>query len=276
MLSILVLLVVCAPFSHGRPSSGQSVPRPVSFQDVDSFIVGGENALPGAWPWQLSMERLSISWSHTCGASLLSGRYALTAAHCQDTTAVSGLRIVAGLHDRRVSTGTQTRTLSSYKKHEQYSSSSLANDIAILTYSPAIVPTDTIAYATLPLNNNDDFAGQTCVITGWGRDSGGNTLPNILQQGDMSVLTYAQCRQELQAYGNILSSHICIKHPRSTIVACNGDSGGPLNCQSGPRYVVSGIASFVIQSQSLQCLPSYPQGYTRVSSFLSWITTNTP
>ena len=56
-------------------------------------------------------------------------------------------------------------------QHEQYNNqaASFANDIAILTLQTAINIGGNIAAAQLPPNNNDDFAGDNCVITGWGR-----------------------------------------------------------------------------------------------------------
>jgi transmembrane serine protease 11B len=44
-----------------------------------SFITGGKEALPNSWPWQLS---LRLNGRHFCGASLISRKWALTAAHC--------------------------------------------------------------------------------------------------------------------------------------------------------------------------------------------------
>lgn len=56
---------------------------------VDNQIIGGQDASPGAWPWQLSQQRSSGgSWSHSCGASLLSSTKALSAAHCIDGACV--------------------------------------------------------------------------------------------------------------------------------------------------------------------------------------------
>jgi elastase-2 len=281
MLNPLILLVVCAFVCDARPSSGRLFYRPVSFQDVDAFVLGGQDALPGAWPWQLSLEGLASSvWVHICGASLLSGKYALTAAQCVDGYSASNLRILAGLHNRIFTTGSQTRTLISYTKHSGYANGAaeFANDIAVMWYNtPAILPSDTIAYATLPANNNNDFAGTICVVTGWGRTSSSNTMPSILQQGQTTVLTLAQCRQDLITITTgIWSSHICVKHSSLSVTICSGDGGGPMNCQSGPRYVVAGISSFGIVNQLDQCLPSYPAVFTRVSSYLSWIQSNTP
>lgn len=42
-------------------------------------IVGGQNAVAGHWPWQVS---LHIGPIYMCGGSLISDRWIVTAAHC--------------------------------------------------------------------------------------------------------------------------------------------------------------------------------------------------
>jgi secreted trypsin-like serine protease len=277
-LAVVVLSLLTS--GEARPSSYRDVPRAVSFQDVDSFVVGGEDAVPGAWPWQLSQERFRETgiWSHSCGASLLAARHALSAAHCVDGASVTVLRVIAGLHDRTDLTGTQMTGVYSYIFHEGYAdgSATFGNDIAILTLSVSILPRDNIAYARLPANNNDDFAGKRCIITGWGRNSVSNVLPNVLQQGEMEILSLDRCRMEAWNGAGIWAGHICLKSPQENIIACNGDSGGPANCADALGYVVVGIASFVtVNSITTECLPSYPTGYTRVSAYLDWIAKHT-
>jgi len=270
-----LLALVC--FCDARPSRTVDVPQATLFDNVDSQIIGGSNAAVGAWPWQLSQQRGSgTSWSHSCGASLLSGRYALSAAHCVDGAQASGLRVIAGLNDRTNTAGTVTSNISGYKMHEQYNTGTptYANDIAILTLSTNINQGGNIAYARLPPNNNDAYAGMTCVITGWGRTSSSNTLPNVLQQANVGILSTAQCQSQ-GAGANIWANHICIYDSANTRGACNGDSGGPVNCNTGGSYLVAGIASFVFQSGG-NCLPSRPSVYTRTSTYLAWINTNTP
>jgi secreted trypsin-like serine protease len=265
-VALAALLCLC----DARPSFHENV-TPTAFENVDSYIIGGSNAAPGAWPWQLSQQRLGGSWSHSCGASILKTRYALSAAHCVDGASVGSLRVIAGLHDRTNMAGTQTANLGGYKMHEQYNNgaASYANDIAILTFSTLLNFGGNVQPATLPPNNNNNYAGSTCIITGWGRTSSSNTLPNVLQQATIGILTTAACQSATGS--GVWANHICIKDSANTRGACNGDSGGPCNCGN----VVTGIASFVYQSGG-NCLPSYPSVYTRVSAYLAWITTNTP
>jgi len=57
------------------------------------------------------------------------------------------------------------------------------------------------------------------------------------------------------------------------LLALQGDSGGPLIYQeSDSVYTQVGIVSF---GSSAGCQRGYPVGFTRVTSFLSWISSNT-
>jgi elastase-2 len=259
-----VVLLICAVAINARPSNFGARP---SFNFAG--IIGGTNASPGEFPWQLSQQRLGGSWSHSCGASLLGGTRALSAAHCVDGSSPSSLRVIAGLHSRSNTAGTQTSNVARFVMHSGYDNgqASFANDIAILHLQTTITTGGNIAFATLPANNNNNYAGTTCIMSGWGRNSNSNTLPDTLQKANTVVLTTAQCRSNLGGVGSVWDNQICVQDPSGNAGACNGDSGGPLNC----NRVVAGVTSWVVSSALGNCLPAYPQVYTRTSTYLSWI-----
>ena len=63
------------------------------------------------------------------------------------------------------------------------------------------------------------------------------------------------------------SSMVCVGGKGSSV--CNGDSGGPLSCMEGGRWVLRGAASWVT---SKTCPGHTYSVYARVSSYIDWIT----
>ncbi|XP_014648887.1 PREDICTED: testisin-like [Ceratotherium simum simum] len=55
---------------------------PCGQRNVPTRVVGGKDSVRGRWPW---MGSLRLWGSHHCGASLLSRRWVLSAAHCFQT-----------------------------------------------------------------------------------------------------------------------------------------------------------------------------------------------
>ena len=67
------------PTQPPNPPSGKCGQKGRGLSD-DPRIVGGQNANPGEWPWQVGLHR--GSGTPFCGASLVSDQYVITAAHC--------------------------------------------------------------------------------------------------------------------------------------------------------------------------------------------------
>merc|ERR1711976_128573 len=140
-------------------------------------IVGGSNVgYPGKYPWQASLQFRSSS-SHTCGASLISTRWLVCAAHCVGSGA-SAYKIVLGLHDRSTRRQGDPRdyTISRITSHPGWSndgSRGFPNDIAVIYLSSNVFPSQYASPISLA-SSGQSFVGQRCVISGWGRTYGGS------------------------------------------------------------------------------------------------------
>jgi secreted trypsin-like serine protease len=282
MRCLLAVLLALVAYGEARPRFDYMAAPSV----IDSFIIGGVDAAVGEFPWQLSQQRLGTTWSHSCGASLLTSTKALSAAHCIDGASVSSIRVIAGLHDRTAIEDGVLSNIFSYKVHELYGSGpgTFPNDIAILTLTTAISEdvNNNIQFASLPdagLDNLDGFVGRTCVMSGWGRTSASSTLPVILQKASIQLISTDQCNEYLSPVSgaSATDSQVCLYDTGEEIGSCNGDSGGPLNCNyptaGDTRRVVFGVTSWGISSGG-NCLQSYPSVYTRTSAYLDWIAGN--
>ncbi|XP_026307901.1 chymotrypsin-like elastase family member 2A [Piliocolobus tephrosceles] len=124
--TLLLSALVAGALSCGVPTYPPSVTR----------VVGGEEATPNSWPWQVSLQYSSSgSWHHTCGGTLIANSWVLTAAHC--------IRF-------------------SPSENERY-------DIALVKLANSVSLTDKIQLACLPSAGTILTNNYPCYVTGWGR-----------------------------------------------------------------------------------------------------------
>lgn len=253
MLWILgCLALASSAFGCGVPSI-----RPV----VSNYnkIVNGENAVPGSWPWQVSLQ--DTTGFHFCGGSLINQYWVVTAAHC--SVSASRHRVILGEYDRSSSAEPiQVKTIARVFFHPNYNSQNFNNDVSLLRLSAPAQITPRVSPVCLAASGTNIPSGTKCVTTGWGRTRF-TSSPAILQQVALPLLTPSYCRQY---WGNKISDlMICAGAYGAS--SCQGDSGGPLVCERSGTWYLVGIVSWGSQDCNVQA----PAVYARVSALRSWI-----
>merc|ERR1712136_524862 len=234
--------------------------------EPDAKIVGGTDAERGDWPWQIGYGVISgSSFSIVCGGTLISTKWAITAAHCTVGAPLDGTgsRVILGAHD--IGSVDDTRKdfiVSELINHQQYDDSTYENDITLLKLAGEAVYTAYIQPACLPTQGVQIPVGTNCWITGWGETQAADT--DVMQQASVPIVDNADC----QSWSGlrILDNMVCAGFKEGGIDSCQGDSGGPLVCTAGNSFVLQGVTSHGIGCAE----PNKPGVYTRMSEFVSW------
>ncbi|XP_017017854.1 serine protease 1 [Drosophila kikkawai] len=238
-----------------------------SMPSIEGRITNGKTATEGQFPYQVGLSFGSTSGSWWCGGSIIDNSWVLTAAHC--TSGASSVTIYFGATVRTSAKVTQTVSSSRFIQHASYNSVVLRNDISLIK-TDAVSFTTYINKVELPAiaSSYSTYAGQKATASGWGKTSdSASGVASTLQYYQFEVVSVATCQN---TYGTLVASNsvICIATPNK-ISTCNGDSGGPLVLDSNKKLI--GVTSFV---SSAGCESGAPAGFTRVTSYLDWIKTN--
>ncbi|XP_064253070.1 chymotrypsin-like elastase family member 3B [Passer domesticus] len=239
----------------------------------DSRVVNGQDAEPYSWPWQISLQyERDGTFRHTCGGTLIAANWVMTAAHCISKSRT--YQVVLGEYDRSTGEGPeQTIPVSSDDifVHPKWLSfcAACGNDIALMKLQRPAVLSAEVQVGRLPPAGSVLPNGYPCVLSGWGLLTTGGSLPDRLQQAELPVVDYEHCTQP-DWWGALAIRRTMICAGGAEKSGCNGDSGGPLNCQAEDgTWEVHGIASFV---SALGCnAAKKPTVFTRVSAFEDWI-----
>jgi len=224
-------------------------------------VVGGMDAMEGQFPFVLSLRFNEV---HSCGATLMGATRAVTVAHCVSGV-ISTYTVLAGAVDRSVAECDTCvfRNVSDVSRHPNFANNpnvGFPNDVAVLTFDAAIEQNVNIVYAALAAPADGTYNGSTCVIAGWGRTEPAGNLPQILQYGEVTVISTSKCT-EIWGSSRIYTGHICAVS--SAISPCTGDDGSPLVCNGK----VAGVHSW----GDGQCTIANPNVNSRISYYRTWI-----
>ncbi|KAG5281676.1 hypothetical protein AALO_G00047560 [Alosa alosa] len=199
-----------------------------TFPPVVTRVVGGVDARAHSWPWQISLQYTrNGNWYHTCGGTLISADWVLTAAHC------------------------------------------ISNDIALIKLETPVIFSDSILPACLPEAGHVLDHDFPCYVTGWGRLWMDGPGADVLQQALLPVVDHATCSQS-DWWSMLATDDMVCAGGDGQVAGCNGDSGGPLICQSPDvSWEVHGVVSF---GSGTGCnVHQKPTVFMQVSSYIDWI-----
>ncbi|XP_034477561.1 serine protease grass-like [Drosophila innubila] len=245
-------------------------------------VINGHEVKLGSRPWMaLLLLRSDTEEKFACGGTLISERFILTAAHCLSRYQLVSVR----LGEHKISTDSDCKSTGSIIKcsppvedinveriflHEDYSRFTGHNDIALIKLARAVEYKQHIKPICLPINEElqqQTDSQENFIVTGWGITENG-TASDVL----METMIQMRNRQACSRYfvREIIETQLCVGDLVSD--SCRGDSGGPLlypaEYLTKQRFVQFGIVSY----GAISCGNGYPGVYTKVSSFMPWIT----
>lgn len=212
--------------------------------DMGPLIVGGRNATQ-TYSFMVSLQR---GGRHSCGGSLISSRWVVTAKHCVTSTGFQ-MRI-----------GTTQSNSGGVVVNAARVVRNPSSDIALVQTDRAVTQAPVGIAASTAIGQNTRLIGwgQTCARPGCG------AVPTTLQELDTVLVTDSRC-------GGINGAkEICVNNTGGNKGACYGDSGGPaITPGAAGSWLLTGATS---RSGGGSTCATAPSIYVDVPAHRAWIT----
>ncbi|XP_011375910.1 coagulation factor IX isoform X2 [Pteropus vampyrus] len=238
-----------------------------STQPFNDFtrVVGGENAKPGQFPWQVLLNGKIDAF---CGGSIVNEKWVVTAAHCIEPGVP--ITVVAGEHNTEKEEHTeQKRNVIRAIPHHSYNATinKYSHDIALLELDE---PLTLNSYVTPICIADKEYTNiflkfGSGYVSGWGRVFNRGRSASILQYLQVPLVDRATCLRSTKF--TIYNNMFCAGFHEGGKDSCQGDSGGPHVTEVEGISFLTGIISW-----GEECAVKGKYGiYTKVSKYVNWI-----
>ncbi|XP_066584591.1 chymotrypsin-2-like [Prorops nasuta] len=238
--------------------------------DLMPQVNNGQIAAKGQFPYQVYILGKISKWQvvSECGGAIISENYVVTSALCLKKNNAHRFVVYAGTTDLREFEGYKYEVEEFiYPPSQDYETKE--NDIALLKLKKSFDKVPEIQSIALPKKNDSLKAGDVAIVSGWGKQEGDVITDAYLRYTSVVITDLDECRKIYEYEANMIrNTNICAYKRGDDIGPCFDDEGGPLT-KDGELV---GIISW---SRNDCADGTFPFIYTRVSSYLDWIKTNT-
>ncbi|XP_015608817.1 trypsin-1-like [Cephus cinctus] len=219
-----------------------------------------ENATIENYPYHISVE---FSGKHFCSGALITESWVITAASCVSGRTISDINVRIGTSIS--SFGGTELAIGKIIVHDNFDKYTYDDDIALLKLENPIEFNDKLQPIILPVDYTVED-GSSLLVTGWRKKAYGGS-ESQLKVTAVPVVNLNTCNSTMPGFKPLSRRMLCAGYMTSGVETCQGDSGAPLVTADD---TIVGILSF-----GLGCLyNTYPGVYTRVGSYLNWISSN--
>ncbi|XP_018401044.1 PREDICTED: trypsin-4-like [Cyphomyrmex costatus] len=224
------------------------------------------------YPYHVSIQ---IAGRHVCSGAFIHESWIMTAASC----VFSAKSSTVSVHVRSSSTSTDGDVLEidNIVVHEYFDKYVYYNDIALMkvrisiqTSHASLKSPAEFGEKLLPIGlpeNEELQDGAHCVVTGWKRSRGTSPSGAQLEAAAVTIVNQRTCEAMMPSYKPLSKDMLCATNATRRSERCQADVGAPLVSEQ----MLIGILSYGLGCET----GIHPDVYTRVSSYLSWIFTNT-
>jgi len=242
-------------------------------KNINTRVVNGSPAVQFQFPWH-ALLRITVSNSahqSFCSGSLISDHFVLTAASCLRNV----VSIQVDLGSILFSEPLISFHTNQFLLHPQHNANFNHNDIALIRLPQPVSFSTNIRSINLPAlaQSGDTFENREVYVAGFGVTTpNGNVMSEELRFAHQRVISNAECLRDFSSQF-IQASTLCAIGINGTLqTPCFGDRGGPLVSHVSGIWIQVGVTSLF---HPAGCNGVAAAGFTRVTSYLQWISGNT-